>query len=268
MLCVVKDVVDPVTDERLAKFVVQSHHRSHPKSKQAAEAEAEAAQAAEAEGASTEPKAAPEAGSAESAAMSHDLLRKYITYAKQYCQPKLQHADADKISRVYADLRREFVTGQGVPIAVRHVESLIRMSEASARMHLREYVNDQDVNLAIQTCLESFISTQKYSVQRTLMRKFKGYLSFQKDFNALALDVLRSMVREAMHYNEMIGRVGSLAEGIPIKLKNYEEKAREYSINDLEPFFSSDLFSCNGFTLDRDQGRIVFTRPVEADGED
>ena len=56
-------------------------------------------------------------------------------------------------------------TGQGVPIAVRHVESLIRMSEASARMHLREYVNDQDVNLAIQTCLESFISTQKYSVQ-------------------------------------------------------------------------------------------------------
>lgn len=31
ILCVVKDVVDPVTDERLAKFVVGSHHRSHPK---------------------------------------------------------------------------------------------------------------------------------------------------------------------------------------------------------------------------------------------
>jgi DNA replicative helicase MCM subunit Mcm2 (Cdc46/Mcm family) len=93
---------------------------------------------------------------------------------------------------------------QGVPIAVRHVESLIRMSEASARMHLREYVNDADVNLAIRTCLESFVSTQKYAVQRTLQRKFKGYLTYQKDFNALALDVLRSHVREALHYNRMV----------------------------------------------------------------
>lgn len=31
ILCVVKDVVDPVEDEMLAKFVVGSHIRSHPK---------------------------------------------------------------------------------------------------------------------------------------------------------------------------------------------------------------------------------------------
>ena len=30
MLCVVKDTVDPVADELLAKFVVGSHLRSHP----------------------------------------------------------------------------------------------------------------------------------------------------------------------------------------------------------------------------------------------
>lgn len=30
ILCVVKDVVDPVADERLAKFVVGNHKRSHP----------------------------------------------------------------------------------------------------------------------------------------------------------------------------------------------------------------------------------------------
>lgn len=29
-LCVVRDVVDPIKDERLAKFVVRSHARSHP----------------------------------------------------------------------------------------------------------------------------------------------------------------------------------------------------------------------------------------------
>ena len=30
ILCVVKDRVDPVADERLANFVVDSHMRSHP----------------------------------------------------------------------------------------------------------------------------------------------------------------------------------------------------------------------------------------------
>lgn len=30
VLCVVKDVADPVIDERLAQFVVNSHIRSHP----------------------------------------------------------------------------------------------------------------------------------------------------------------------------------------------------------------------------------------------
>lgn len=39
---------------------------------------------------------------------------------------------------------------QGMPIAVRHLESIIRMSEAHAAMHLREYVNEQDVDTAIR----------------------------------------------------------------------------------------------------------------------
>ena len=35
------------------------------------------------------------------------MLRKYVSYAKSNCKPKLQHADMDKISRVYAELRKE-----------------------------------------------------------------------------------------------------------------------------------------------------------------
>ena len=50
----------------------------------------------------------------------------------------------------------------GVPIAVRHIESIMRMSEAHARMHLREYVRDDDVDMAVRTMLESFIQAQKY----------------------------------------------------------------------------------------------------------
>ena len=52
--------------------------------------------------------------------------------------------------QVYAVLRREAAVSHGMPVAVRHLESIIRMSEASAMMHLREYVNEQDVDTAIR----------------------------------------------------------------------------------------------------------------------
>jgi len=55
-------------------------------------------------------------------------------------------------------------------MTVRHLESIIRMAEAHARMHLREFVNQDDVNMAIRVMLDSFIAAQKFSVSRT-MRK-------------------------------------------------------------------------------------------------
>lgn len=54
---------------------------------------------------------------------------------------------------MYAELRRESAISHGMPIAVRHLESIIRMSEASAMMHLREYVNEEDVNVAIRSAI-------------------------------------------------------------------------------------------------------------------
>jgi DNA replicative helicase MCM subunit Mcm2 (Cdc46/Mcm family) len=44
------------------------------------------------------------------------------------------------------------------------------MAEASAKMHLREYVRADDVDLAISVAVGSFLSAQKLSVKRTLER--------------------------------------------------------------------------------------------------
>ena len=63
-----------------------------------------------------------------------------------------------------------FQSTGSIPITVRHIESMIRMAEAHAKMHMREYVMEDDVNMAIRVMLESFIDTQKYSVMRN-MRK-------------------------------------------------------------------------------------------------
>ncbi|KAF3642474.1 hypothetical protein FXO37_22507 [Capsicum annuum] len=47
--------------------------------------------------------------------------------------------------------------GQGISRAVRHVESMIRMSEAHPRMHLRQHITKEDVDMAIHVLLDSFI---------------------------------------------------------------------------------------------------------------
>lgn len=67
-----------------------------------------------------------------------------------------------------------------LPITVRHIESIIRMSEAHAKIHLREYVQEDDVNMAVRMMLESFVETQKYSVMKSMrqVKKFKRYARF------------------------------------------------------------------------------------------
>lgn len=46
------------------------------------------------------------------------------------------------------------------------------MSEAHARIHLREYVQEDDVNMAIRMMLESFVETQKYSVMKSMRQVY------------------------------------------------------------------------------------------------
>ena len=52
-----------------------------------------------------------------------------------------------QIAKLYGELRRESMTTGSIPITVRHIESIIRMAEANARMHLRDFVRDDDVNV-------------------------------------------------------------------------------------------------------------------------
>jgi DNA replication licensing factor MCM2 len=62
--------------------------------------------------------------------------------------------------QVYAELRREAGMTHAMPVAVRHLESMVRMSEAHARMHLRDKVGPADIDVAIRLMLESFIQVR------------------------------------------------------------------------------------------------------------
>ncbi|KAF3935370.1 hypothetical protein ABW20_dc0107286 [Dactylellina cionopaga] len=154
ILCVVRDIVDPETDELLAKFVVSSHGNSHPLSTLG----------------STGTPATEERN-----LIPQDILRKYILFARRECQPKIHHIDEEKLARLFSDMRRESLATGSFPITVRHLESIIRLSEAFAKMRLSDYVQTRDIDLAIGVIIESFIGAQKLSVKRSLARAFAKY---------------------------------------------------------------------------------------------
>jgi len=88
--------------------------------------------------------------------------------------------ESAKVSKMYSDLRRESMATGSIPITVRHIESVIRLAEANAKMHLRAYVIEDDVNLAMRVVLESFIETQKFTIARQMRKTFSKYLSYKK----------------------------------------------------------------------------------------
>jgi DNA replication licensing factor MCM2 len=111
ILCVVRDTVDPSEDERLANFVVNSHGNAHPTVQQA-EKEAAAKEKDNNQGKEKEKKSEKEG------AISQELLRKYILFAREKCRPKLYQIDEDKVARLFSDMRRESLATGAYPITV------------------------------------------------------------------------------------------------------------------------------------------------------
>ncbi|KAJ6393275.1 hypothetical protein OIU77_022699 [Salix suchowensis] len=250
ILCVVKDVVDPVADELLAEFVVNSHFKSQAKG---ANIDDRSYSESQEDQASARP--------VDSEVLSQDLLKKYITYAKLNIFPRFHDSDMEKLTQVYAELRRESSHGQGVPIAVRHIESMIRMSEAHARMHLRQHVTEEDVDMAISVLLNSFISTQKYGVQRALQKSFRKYITYKMDYNRMLLNLLQELVNRAVRFEEIISGSTSGLAHIDVKVDDLLNMAEERGISDLRPFFSSTDFSAANFKLDEERRMIRYLLP-------
>lgn len=80
------------------------------------------------------------------------LLRKFIAYARQNCFPKLTDAAIEELREYYIRMRSSS-SGEGmksVPISARQLEGLVRLSEASAKIHLRDKVLRKDAKRAVE----------------------------------------------------------------------------------------------------------------------
>ncbi|ANB14420.1 MCM DNA helicase complex subunit MCM2 [Sugiyamaella lignohabitans] len=175
VLCVVRDTVDPEVDEMLAKFVVTSHTKNHPldpgEGNSGLQQEDEDDDMGEEEEEDLLASLQPNAG----ATISQELLRKYIHYARTKFQPRLSQQYEGKIGSIYSEIRQYSRNTGSFPITVRHLESIIRLSESFAKMRLSENVSEGDVNRAISVTIDSFVGAQKSSLRRSLRRSLMKY---------------------------------------------------------------------------------------------
>uniref|UniRef100_A0A8D1KEP0 DNA helicase MCM8 n=1 Tax=Sus scrofa TaxID=9823 RepID=A0A8D1KEP0_PIG len=101
----------------------------------------------------------------------HQLLRKYIGYARQYVYPRLSTDAAQILQDFYLELRKQSQRLNSSPITTRQLESLIRLTEARARLELREEATKEDA--------EDIVEIMKYSMLGTYSDEF-GNLDFER----------------------------------------------------------------------------------------
>ena len=133
----------------------------------------------------------------------HTLLRKYLAYARAHAHPRLTYLDTEHLARLYAVLREEGRLG-ATPVSVRHLESIIRLAEARARMHLRSDVRADDFRVAVGVFLRAFLKCQKQASHAAVLGRFAPFLATAADYHPVVLHILgEQLARVRASYEDM-----------------------------------------------------------------
>ncbi|KAF7284925.1 hypothetical protein GWI33_017404 [Rhynchophorus ferrugineus] len=89
--------------------------------------------------------------------LSLELLKKYINYCRTRCGPRLNKEASEKLKRRYVMMRsgtsqheKDVDHKNAIPITVRQLEAIIRMSEALAKMQLQPFATGSHVDEALR----------------------------------------------------------------------------------------------------------------------
>ena len=93
--------------------------------------------------------------------ISASMLRKYINYAKKNVVPRLTRPAAEEIQKFYLSLRNEHKWDDIVPITTRQLESMIRLTEARAKLELRSLATKEDALQVIELMKHSLFDYLK-----------------------------------------------------------------------------------------------------------
>jgi len=239
VLCVLRDEADVVQDQRLADHVVCSHIRSHPE--------------ASADDKLIQPRLKQNTPTAQAKPIDQDLLQKYIVYARTRVFPKISDLDQEKLASFYSDIRAEAFRSGGAPMTARHIDSIVRLAEASARMELRMHVTTRDLDYAISVMLESFIQSQKHQVAEELRQKFRRYVAQATPLSDQFMGLLQKLFKdrsEQMRLSRPGGAEPDVAEvSVPMGDLAAQLERNDLDADQAHEFLGSERFRSN-FRLD------------------
>ena len=125
LIFIVTDKPDPANDAQMAEFILQNSMRG--------------------------PKDSINSKSSKLAPIDTELLKKYIKHARRKCFPVLSEDAKEKIKEFYLQLRGQYDSEDAiVSILARNLDALVRLSEAYAKMALRNKVLKSDVGEIIK----------------------------------------------------------------------------------------------------------------------
>ncbi|KIM99584.1 hypothetical protein OIDMADRAFT_104584 [Oidiodendron maius Zn] len=138
MIFIVKDDHDRGRDEKIAKYVMNVHMGGRGQEEQA------------------------------DAEISVEKMKRYISYCKSRCAPHLSPEAAEKLSSHFVSIRKQVHAAElennvrsSIPITIRQLEAIIRITEALAKLTLSSVATESHVDEAIRLFLASTMDAVK-----------------------------------------------------------------------------------------------------------
>lgn len=178
-------------------------------------------------------------------------IKKYIQYCKAKCQPTLSEESGQVLTSSYVkirdDVRKATLQSQGedaqsaIPITVRQLEALVRISESLAKIRLDSEVRSEDVNEALRLFRVSTMAanaTDQTNTESTLQ-------SLANANNREEIDRAQGFLRSR------------LAIGSTVNKQKIMEEASGQGYNFLTIARVISVMAQRGEILERNQGRLL-----------
>ncbi|KAK9759326.1 MCM AAA-lid domain [Popillia japonica] len=89
--------------------------------------------------------------------LPHTLFRSYIAYAQKYVNPRLSEGAKDVLKQFYLELRQKYHVDDSTPVTARQLESMKRLTQARAKVELRNEATAEDAIEVVEIMRHSLV---------------------------------------------------------------------------------------------------------------
>ncbi|UCE14905.1 MAG: hypothetical protein JSV04_06925 [Candidatus Heimdallarchaeota archaeon] len=182
--------------------------------------------------------------------IEQDLLRKYIAYARREIHPRLSDEAEQRLLDYYKELRRtsgKVEEGRLDPIAItpRQLESLVRISEARAKMRLSDVVTYDDASGAVNLMNATLEKLAKDT--ETGMLDIDKYASGMSAKSRRRLDQIDALIDRMLEESE---------DDEPVAIKDIIDRAVEEGLNKNQVVKAIDEMTRRGILFEPQPGHV------------